>query len=372
MRLKDTGDNKISPKIVAAVIGVLAVISVIVLIAILPNIKKAKPITQDQIVDAVIDNVLGQGQSNPDVVLAENGVGESGGITPSDLDFWDLYPEDKDESVVSDPAESTPSKPDEAEEDPATDGKHTLVTLRDGTQEWVLISQYLPKNDFDTTKLVCKDSEMQYFEEGKQTSFWGIDVSKYQDYIDYSKVRKFGVDFVMIRVGIRGYGTGQISLDDYFYDNIKRATDAGLKVGVYFSSQAITAEEAAEEAAFVLEAVKDYKLDYPIVFDMEFVKNDTARIEALSKDDKTAIAKTFLDAVSAAGYTGMIYGDKEWLIKEIEMSKLTAYDIWLAQPGDLPDYPYKFSIWQYKTNGTVDGVSGYVNLNVSFVDYSEK
>ena len=184
--------------------------------------------------------------------------------------------------------------------------------------------------------------------------------------------KEAGVDFVMLRVGARGYGSGQIVLDDYFVDNIKRATDAGLQIGVYFTSQAITEEEAVEESNIVLENIKDYKITYPVAFDMSFVDNDTTRIETVSRADKTKITKAFLDTIEAAGYKPLLYGDKEWLIKEIDLSKLSAYDVWLSQMEDVPDYPYRFTMWQYANDVTIDGIAGYANMNISFIDYSEK
>ena len=190
--------------------------------------------------------------------------------------------------------------------------------------------------------------------------------------MDFVKLRKAGVDFVMIRVGVRGYGTGQLMMDEYFEDNMKRATDAGLKIGLYVSSQAITEEEVSEEAALVLDNIGDYEISYPIVFDMELVNNDTARIENLTRDERTNLTKKFLDTVSTAGYQPMLYGNKEWLIKKIDLSRLTAYDVWLDQPGDLPDYPYEFTMWQYSDTAVVDGIAGYADLSISFIDYSEK
>ncbi|MCR4617201.1 MAG: glycoside hydrolase family 25 protein [Lachnospiraceae bacterium] len=397
-------DNKISPQMGAVVVASVLIIFAIIGIAVVPQLSKQKN-------DVDYSNVLPEhnesinsetynSKENADninsgdsgVVISDN---KDGITSPDELDFWDLYPENKEtegmEMVPENGAasgsgtENGPGLPpadgsapgtgegvSSDENDPSKDGKHTKVTLRDGSEEWVTISQYLPKNDYDYSNLVCKDDRMEYYIDGKKVSYLGIDVSKYQDYIDFNKVKKDGIDFVMIRVGLRGYGTGQITYDDYFFDNIKRATDAGLKVGVYFSSQAISKDEATEEANTVLEALGDYKIDYPIAFDMGFIDGDTARIEGLSINDKTEIAKTFLDTVSAKGYTGCIYATKEWLIKEIELSKLTSYDFWLAQEEDLPDYPYKFSMWQYKTKASVEGISGFVNLNISFVDYTEK
>ena len=142
--------------------------------------------------------------------------------------------------------------------------------------------------------------------------------------------------------------------------------------GVYFTSQAITEAEAVEEANVVLNNIKDYKITYPVAFDMGFVDNDTARIEGVSRADKTKITKAFLDTIAAAGYKTLLYGNKEWLIKEVDLSKLSAYDVWLSQVGDVPDYPYRFTMWQYADDISVDGIAGYSNMNISFIDYSEK
>lgn len=288
-------------------------------------------------------------------------------LSPNDFDFWDKYPE-ATPLPTPEPAEEKKAE----EKDPSEDGKHTLVKGADGKEEWVLISPYLPKHEYDFTKLVCQSELMKYYADGKLVSYVGADISKYQDYVDFVKLKKAGIQYVMLRVGVRGYGSGQIVMDEYFTDNIKRATDAGLEVGVYFFSQAVSAEEAAEEAQVVLESIKDYEITYPVAFDMEHIVNDTARIDNLTKSEKTDIAKTFLDTIKNAGYKTIIYGKKEWLIKEIDMSKLTAYDVWLAQTEDVPDYPYQFTMWQYSTSAVVDGISGYANLNISFIDYSEK
>ncbi len=199
-----------------------------------------------------------------------------------------------------------------------------------------------------------------------------MDISKYQDYVDFVKVKKAGIDFVMLRAGARGYGSGQLILDEYFSDNLKRATDAGLDVGVYFYSQAVSQDEAIEEANMVIENLGEYQITYPVAYDMELVENDTARTENLTRAEKTDIAKAFMDTIIASGRKAMIYGNKEWLIKEIDMSKLTAYDVWLSQDADIPDYPYKFAMWQYDFEGSVDGIAGYVNMNISFVNFAEK
>lgn len=358
--------SALTPTVVTAIVAVTLFVGAILVLVLLINSKEPRD-----------NNVI---HSSPDVTATE-AIGnrseypDTGDIltgstlSPEDLDFWDKYPEETEAPSVEETQKETEVT---TENDPSTDGKHTLVKTTGGKEEWVLISPYLPKHEYDFTKLVCQSDLMKYYEDGKLISFVGTDISKYQDYVDFVKLKKSGVDFVMLRVGARGYGTGQLVLDEYFLDNIKRASDAGLEIGVYFFSQAITEQEAVEEANMVLENIRDYSITYPVAFDMEFISNDTARIDKLSKSEKTKIAKAFLDTVQGAGYKPMLYGNKEWLIKEIDMSKLTAYDVWLTQQADIPDYPYKFSMWQYSNAGKLDGIAGYANLNISFIDYSEK
>lgn len=367
MRLPDDYDDRsgLTPTVVSAIVAVTLFVAIILAVVLMMN--------NDHKGNG--DHNAAQSQSaqptptSPVIVYPDTDEIISGSkLTPDDFDFWDMYPPSPSPSAIPEPVAS----PEVVENDPATDGKHTLVKYSDGKEEWVLISPYLPKHEYDFTKLVCQSDLMKYFEDGKQTSYVGIDVSKFQDYIDFVKVKKAGIHFVMIRVGARGYGTGQLIVDEYFSDNIKRATDAGLAVGVYFYSQAITEEEAIEEANLVIENLGEYQLSYPVAFDMELVENDTARTDTLSKTERTAITKAFLDTIAAAGYKTVIYGNKQWLIKEIDMSKLTAYDVWLAQEEDIPDYPYKFTMWQYSRTGSIDGIVGYVDLNISFIDYSEK
>ncbi len=376
MRLPDDFEERSSmtPTVVTALVAVTIFVGVILAIVLVMNREEdgKQHITQvdNEVKEIlVVEEVQNAGKTEyPDTDELITG----STLSPEDLDFWDMYPGETETMAETTPVNEAEETEEIVENDPSTDGKHTLVQYADGKEEWVLISPYLPKHEYDFTKLVCQDEVMKYYADGKRVSYVGVDISKYQDYVDFGKVKKAGIDFVMLRVGARGYGSGQLVLDEYFADNIKRATDAGLEIGVYFFSQAITEDEAVEEANMVLEQIKDYQITYPVAFDMELISNDTARIDNLSKAEKTTIAKKFLDTIAAAGYKTMIYGNKQWLIKEIDMSKLTAYDVWLAQVADIPDYPYKFTMWQYKTDAEVDGIAGYADLNISFIDYSEK
>lgn len=319
-------------------------------------------------------------------------------LRAQDLDFWDMYPvedgetadntaeagirgqeDTKEKSGYAEKAEKErqeqkQKEEEEAQNDPSTDGKHTLVTNVDGTQEWVLINPYLTKNTYDFTKMEEKANLKRYMENGKKTSYVGVDVSKHTGKINFTGVKAAGVDYVMIRLGSRGYSTGQISLDENFKENIEGAIEAGLEVGVYFYSQAITQDEAIQEANFVVQNLEPYRANvkYPVAFDMEFVSNDKSRVEGLSREDKTTVTAAFLEGVKAAGYVPMIYGDKEWLIKEIDMTKLQNFDVWLSQEEDIPDYPYQYTMWQYSTDGVLNGINGSANLNICFVGYSER
>ena len=365
MKLSEDFDDHsgMTPAVIMTIVAVTAFVgAILILVLLLNNDTKGEGLREQLSSEEV--------QGSSPVILAPDTDELLTGSTlrPEDLDFWDKYPPQESKE----PEAETPPPQETVENDPATDGKHTLVQYANGKEEWVLISPYLPKHEYDFTRLVCQSDLMKYYVDGKQTSYVGVDISEFQDYVDFVKVKKAGINFVMLRAGARGYGTGQLIVDDYFNDNLKRATDAGLEVGVYFFSQAITKEEAVEEAKMVLQNLGDYQISYPIAFDMEFIENDKARIDSLSKADKTAIAKAFLDTVAAAGYKTMLYGNKEWLIKEVDMSKLTAYDVWLSQQADVPDYPYQFTMWQYSTQGSVDGIAGMVNMNISFIDYSEK
>lgn len=367
MRLPDDfeEENKgLTPVILTAIVAVTLFVAVILVFVLLLNQRKASNRGENRESSFSAEST---GMSYPDTDQLISG----SSLSPDDFDFWDKYPEETGEKPKQ-PSETKKEVEVPEENDPAKDGKHTLVTNRKGEDEWVLISPYLPKHEYDFSKLVCQSNLMKYYENGRQVSYVGADLSKYQDYVDFQKLENAGVDYVMLRIGVRGYGSGEIVLDDYYSDNLKRATDAGLEVGVYFSSQAITVEEAKEEAQTVLEELKEVKITYPVAFDMEFVQNDTARIEKLTKAEKTEIAKTFLDEISKEGYKTVLYGDKEWLIKEVDLSKLTGYDIWLSQLSDIPDYPYRFTMWQYTKTATIDGIAGYANLNISFIDYSEK
>ena len=195
----------------------------------------------------------------------------------------------------------------------------------------------------------------------------GIDVSSWQGNINWEKVKNSDIDFVMIRCGFRGLSTDDIVLDSKFIYNIEQANAYDIPVGIYFYSTAINEIEVLEEASFVLNAIKDYKVTSPVVYDFETFHSN--RAEGVSDKIINKNALKFLDYIRGHGYYSMLYGNQGSLIKNWDMNYFLEYDVWLAQYIDVATYDGEYSMWQYSDHGRVDGISGYVDLNVSYYDY---
>ncbi|MDE5892526.1 MAG: Ig-like domain-containing protein, partial [Acetatifactor sp.] len=194
----------------------------------------------------------------------------------------------------------------------------------------------------------------------------GIDVSKWNGDIDWNAVKNSGVSYVIIRCGYRGSSQGSLIVDSKFQSNIKGATDAGLKVGIYFFTQAIDRVEAVEEASMVLDLIKNYRISYPVFLDVEA---SGGRADGISMETRTEVCKAFCQTIQNAGYTAGIYANKTWLTSRMDISQLSAYKIWLAQYASAPTYTGRYDLWQYKSTGRVSGISGDVDLNLSYLGY---
>lgn len=197
----------------------------------------------------------------------------------------------------------------------------------------------------------------------------GVDVSRFQGKIDWEKVAADGIDFAIVRVGLRGNTEGKLVKDDYLEDNIEGALANGIEVGVYFYSQAVDEDEALEEAQMVLDIIEPYDITYPVVIDVESAESDTARTAQLTTDEYEAVVKKFCDTVKSAGYTPMVYGNVKSYTLLMDAADVEDYDIWIAYYGTPLYYPYHFNIWQYTSTGTVDGIDGNVDLNICITDY---
>ena len=194
----------------------------------------------------------------------------------------------------------------------------------------------------------------------------GIDVSKWNGNIDWNAVKNSGIEYVIIRCGYRGSSQGALIEDPKYKTNIQGAINAGLKVGVYFFTQAISEAEAVEEASMVLELVKNYKISYPIFLDVEA---SGGRADSIDKATRTAVCKAFCQTIQSGGYTAGVYANKTWLTEKIDASALGSYKIWLAQYADKPTYTGRYDLWQYQSTGKVSGINGDVDMNWSYLGY---
>lgn len=242
-----------------------------------------------------------------------------------------------------------------------------MIVYSGGKYNFVPINRSLRQSVLDEANLNILDTgEFQYIQDGQVISHKGIDVSRHQGDIDWSLVAQDGVEFAFIRVGYRGYGTGKMMEDDCFEDNIKEAISNGIKVGVYYYSQAVTEEEVLEEAQFVLDKIAPYKIECPVVFDVERVSEASGRMNSITVEERTRFAALFCQTIEDAGYHPMIYHNTEMGIMMLDLAALEGYDKWFAAYSDKFYYPYEYKIWQYSQTGNIQGIKGDVDLNISF------
>lgn len=226
----------------------------------------------------------------------------------------------------------------------------------------------LQTHDYNWDNLTKKKHFMSY-EDDNYTSMQGIDVSSHQEEIDWALVKKAGIEFAFIRAGYRGTTEGRIHDDEYFDVNMKGAAENGIPAGVYFFSQALTEEEALEEADYTLDRIRDYDIAFPVVFDMEEpeYEQEVSRAASLSREEKTQIASVFLYRIRSAGYEAMIYDSTMLFEEHYDIAELQDYRFWVAEYGRNPRYEYTFEIWQYSESGKVKGIKEPVDMDIWFI-----
>ena len=250
-----------------------------------------------------------------------------------------------------------------------------IITADKGRYHFFEINPELAKNDFsyeDLSYPVLNEETGDYegdvtlAESAGMKTRKGIDVSKFQGKINWKKVADDDIDFAYMRLGYRGYGSGKIVLDDTFEYNIEKANAAGLDTGVYFFTEALNEKEGIEEADFVLENLKDYNVDLPIVIDVEESASSDSRTKDLTKEERTKAVIAFCERLKENGYDVMIYGNTKSFMIMMDNEKLEDYDKWFAYYKYPLRFPYKMKMWQYTSNGTVDGIDGGVDINIMF------
>lgn len=247
-----------------------------------------------------------------------------------------------------------------------------VVMLDSGQYYFLPLQEDLAFNNYVDDNFIAEESGLvSYRQDGETITKKGIDVSKYQGKIDWEAVKNDGVDYAIIRVGIRGYSEGGIVEDEFFRQNIEGAIANGIPVGVYFFTQAINETEALEEADFVLEMLQGYSLTYPVYLDIEDVKKENCRTNSLTVEERTNNAKVFLEKIAAAGYQPALYGNMKTFLLMLDLASLEQYDKWFAGYTLPIYYPYEYKMLQYSEKGKVAGVPGKVDVNICFKDYTE-
>ena len=251
---------------------------------------------------------------------------------------------------------------------PTVDPYEGMIQVPDGSGGTMWVEEYedMAVSGFNADMFYADGDRMRYSGSEYKVSH-GIDVSFYQGDIDWNAVAADGVEFAFIRVGYRGWSEGALFEDERFQEYIQGARDAGLRLGVYFFSQAVTREEAQEEAQFVLDRIVDYDITLPVVYDWESAGvGEEARTYGLDRDTLTECASGFCEAVKDAGYTPAVYFYRSLGYREYKLDKLSNYMLWFSSVESWPSFYYEFGIWQYSFTGQVDGIDAAVDMDLFF------
>ncbi len=352
----------------------------------------------------VSDTVAEETEEKEDDILKE-----SHNITSDELEFWNDAPKDKP-AQKEEEGELTPYKdPQEDDKDMATDSSSTenngsgdekkkdgvndteeslnkeatgdkeydkdnyyAIEDDNGKKTYYEIIKDMPRNDYNLENNLINENGLLTYKDSKRESVKGVDLSKYNGTVDFTKLKEAGVGFAMLRLASRGYGSGKISLDEKFVEYAQNAQVAGIQIGAYFYSQAVNENEAVEEANYIVGAISGFNVKYPVAIDIERVSGDEARTDKLTNKERTSIVKMFCDTVKGYGYKPIIYASSEMLVGGLDLKELQDYDVWLADEKIPTEYPYRFGMWQYNTKGHIDGITGDIDLDISFIDYERK
>lgn len=285
---------------------------------------------------------------------------------------------DVEPTVLKKPLEKEPESPEEIEkrpEDVYVPGEVTGGTLMyDGKA--IPIYEGVERSRLYEGDFYWNEDRLEYIGSDFDTRF-GIDVSAYQNRateggIDWEAVRDDGVDFAMVRIGLRGTSTGAIHADEYYAENIEGAMAAGIETGVYFFAQAITVEEAIEEAEFVLELLEDHEIDGPVAYDWE-MHDSSYRVYGTTPEMATACAIAFCQCIEEAGYEAMIYAGQYVSYIKYDQGAIEPYLSWYPEYKSdqseklYPTFYYQVDYWQFSSNCTIDGIGGRVDANLQFI-----
>lgn len=383
-------DNESYKKTVAMCVAAASLVVLLFLVVLYINsdkANKAKMANANAIEEVEDENVLRDEHSN---------------LKSEDLSFWNDVSKSDEEEVSKEPeVQATPYKdPDkkssskdnsntvkddeynedevgegslmDLDDDDEVDENHIAVVDKDNKKKLYEIIPTLEKNDYDFEENLTQTDDIISYKDDSIESRMGLNLSNYNGNVDFGKVKDAGVDFVMLRLGSRGYGTGVINLDEKFVEYAQNAAVNNILIGAYFSSQAITETEAIEEANYTVGAIGTFNVKYPVAIDIEDIGEDDARTSDLTVKERTAIVKAFCDTVKNYGYKPVVCASRDMLIAGLDLEELDSYDVWVSD-GKIPtDYPYDFSMWKYNKSGKIDGIDGRVDLSISFKNYEKR
>ncbi len=251
-----------------------------------------------------------------------------------------------------------------------------VIASADGGYHFFPISETMIKNNFDLDKFTYPvyneetqewEGTASYMAGTEKAAKKGIDVSTFQGNIDWNKVKNSGIEFAIIRLGFRGYESGKIVLDNQYENNMIGSLNAGLDTGVYFFTEALNEQEAIEEAEFVIENLKEYKINMPVVIDVEESANkEKTRTKDLTAEQRTKNVIAFCERIKEAGYDVMIYGNLKSFMIMMNIEELENYDKWFAYYRYPFHFPYKIKMWQYTAYEKIDGIEGKTDVNLMF------
>ena len=239
------------------------------------------------------------------------------------------------------------------------------VYMTMGKYDGLGLKMPVDENVFDMARIYYEDGRAGY-EDEQYGAVTGIDVSEFQGEIDWKAVKADGVDFAIVRVGGRFMQSGKLYDDSYFERNVEGALAAGLQVGVYFFSQAISPEEGVEEAEYILSRIEGYDITMPIVMDWEHLNGSDSRVYGVEPERVTAAIRAFSDRIREAGYEPMVYMNSYCGYIKMDLRELNDVGFWFAQYTPVPVFRYHFDMWQYTDQGQVDGITGNVDRNLYF------
>ena len=282
--------------------------------------------------------------------------------TSQELDIWELDFGKQDEyaQITQAGTELVTSVPPHSNE--------ILITYKDGTSQYVPVNPKLTKNKYDDASFVFQRPMMKYYTGGVKTSYAGLMLSDEYASINYKSLVDEGFSFVMIRAGYRNERNGQLVADKKFDTNLRSALSSELQVGIYFEGQADDIVYVREEAEFLVELLNGREITYPVVYCIDPSNESVDTEDHVGKNLRTDNLLVFFNIISAEGYVPMLGANKEMLVMKVDLTALSSYKIWLMEPGDIPAYPYTFSVWSYLQGATIDGLGGKARLLIAMED----